>query len=137
VHTGVMIACGWISIGLYAVVLIAMRLRSAHTAMEGVHAVQMKREAKITKTLALVMVTTLFLQILPVTILSSDLGNTQFITVIGPYLWTVTAVNSGLNAFIYAGKNQQLRQAMRKTFCRQSSVGVGAAGGNAARLRRQ
>lgn len=112
-HTMQIIVCGYISIILYIASLLAMKTRRQKTA-PSIDVTRIKREHVVTKRIALIVVTTFLLQILPLTIYSTQIGNEYVFHIIGPYVWAVYALTPSVNVFIYSSRSSEFRLTIKK-----------------------
>lgn len=121
-HTIQIITCGYISIILYLSAILVMKLKQSSTS--SVHAAQIKREAAVTKRIAIVIMTMFFLQILPSTIYETNVGNLYFFDIIGPYVWALYALTPSVNVFVYALRTPEFQSKIKISFCMQNKVGL-------------
>lgn len=123
-HTMQIICCGYISIVIYVCAIIVMKLKRNNNNSEVLTA-QIKRESTVTKRIARIVLTTFILQILPLTIYTTDISNEYFFDLIGPYVWGVYALTPSVNVFIYSSNNPDFRSKLKKLLlCKPNQVGL-------------
>lgn len=110
-HTIQIISCGYISIILYTVALVAMKVKQRTNT--SFHIAQIKREIIVTERIAIIIVTTFFLQVLPMTIYETHIQDLYFFNVVGPYVLVLYALTTSVNVFVYALQTPQFKLKVR------------------------
>lgn len=112
-HNIQIICCGYLSIIFYICALTGMKMNK-NNVPSSVQAAQIKRESTVTKRVARIILMIFVLQIVPLTIYITDLGNLPFFESISPYAWTIYALTPSINVFIYYSGNAEFRLKLKK-----------------------